>query len=108
MHIKSLAYFQVFKNLIEQEIEKYEDSKQDDTGNFKTTREISEPSVVSYNNIYYFIYGSNEVIKLGDQGDSRFASSLTAEQIEDLPESIMYTGRNECFKALAFLMVFNY
>ena len=87
-----------FKTFLEQEIWKYEDSVEDSAENVKNTREFNEPTVVQYEKTYYLVSGNQCIFKLGDDGIEKFATLLSREEIEQLPETIMYTGEEESFK----------
>ena len=55
-----------------------------------------------YDEVYYLISGSNFVFKLGDLGNGSYAQVLTEQEINELPESILYTGTEENFKGSYF------
>ena len=74
----------------------------EDNVDIKPSREIAEPTIMRYDEVYYLISGSNFVFKLGDLGNGSYAEVLTEEDINALPESILYTGTEENFQGSYF------
>ena len=71
---------------------------EDSAENVRNTSEFNEPTVVTYDGSYYLISGNDIIFKIGDDGCGKFATALSKEEIDLLPESIMYTGEEESFK----------
>ena len=101
-----LTFLQYFKDFLEQELEKYEDSlvanentDEEDNENNKPIREVKKPSIEKISNNFYFISGPNQVFLLNsDSTLDIFAKELTSDEISDLPECILYSGQPEQFK----------
>ena len=98
--------FQYFRDFIEQELEKFEESFQHQheadpdhgIGGFKPTREIKEPSIVKFQDTFFFISGPKAVFRLNSDPEAFiFAKELSQEEIDELPENILYTGKLEIF-----------
>ena len=85
-------------------MEKFEESTTEDRGSGfaegkKPSREIKRPSLVKIDGTLYFISGPEQVFNLNSNTlIDVFARELTAEEIADFPESIIYTGEPENFK----------
>ena len=72
----------------------------DDAMVMKSTREVKQPSIVKLDNSYFFVSGSKSVFHLDyDPAKDTFARELTEDEIDDLPENILYTGSQETFSA---------
>ena len=86
--------FKVFKEFIDQEIEKYEDSLVDaDEEPKKKSVEVDKPAIVQIDEEYYFISGPEEVFKLNtNPGILGYAKKLSVLEIDLLGKAIIYTG----------------
>ena len=97
-------YFQFFKDLIEQEIEHYEESLNEDDENGdgeerKKCVEVKRPGIVKMNDFYLFVSGKRQVFGLNSNpAFPGYVKQLSEEQIENLPEEILYSGEQEDFK----------
>ena len=88
---------------MEQELQKYEErahAGEVDETQVKPMREIFKTSVIKIENQYYLVSGQNQIFLLFQEGDENakyFAMQLTPEQIQDLPEDIVFLGTAEEF-----------
>jgi hypothetical protein len=93
--------FQYFKDFIEQEIEKFAERnnpENEEENQRKKIREISKPSVITIDQTYYFVSGSDQVFLLNkDEATPGYAKKLTEDDIENLPEELVYSGQPESF-----------
>ena len=100
-------FLQYFRDFIEQELEKFEDAFDVTDGghgeaavNMKPTREVTQPGIVKFGTTYYFISGSKSIFLLNmDTTREEYAIKLTEEELNELPENIIYTGTQEVFDA---------
>ena len=104
INIVDEIYFQFFKDLIEQEIEAYEEGLNEDDANRdgderKKCVEVKRPGIVKMDEIYLLVSGQRQVFGLNSNpAFPGYAKKLSEEQIDGLPEEILFSGEQEDFQ----------